>query len=123
DCGTGHIAAVLKKSDQEIHYHYQREESHNRSNAADDTVNKECVQKRICILHQSADPALEGLDPADQPVRDPCSHRSLGYVEHKEDHECKDRNTDDLMSNNSVDLILHIFVFCKDFSLLYLFYD
>ena len=27
------------------------------------------------------------------------------------------------MSNNSVDLILHIFVFCKDFSLLYLFYD
>ena len=27
------------------------------------------------------------------------------------------------MSNDSVDLILHIFVFCKDFSLLYLFYD
>ena len=27
------------------------------------------------------------------------------------------------MSNDSVDLILHILVFCKDFSLLCLFYD
>src|SRR5699024_644750 len=90
---------------------------------ADNTVNQDRIQQRVGVFHHSSCPALESFDPGNQPVGDPGTYCGLRYVEHQENDHCESRNTNDLIGDHCVDLILQVLILCKDFSLLNFLYN
>ena len=79
---TRHVSAVFQKCDQEVHYHYQRQETDYGANTTDDTVCQDRLQQRGSAIQQSGYISLERFDPAYEPVSDPWSHLRLGNPEY-----------------------------------------
>ena len=116
---TGHIAAVLQQSDEEIHDHNQGQETDHRHHTADHTVYQDRGEQRIGIRKQHCHPALYRLQKGDEAgnkravlqfhtLCDPCTQGGLGYVEHQKHHSSKNRNTQPLVCEDLIDGVSHI---------------
>ena len=123
DADTSHITTVFQKCDQEIHYHYQRQEANYGANTADDTVCQDCLQQWRTTFQQSGYISLECFDPAYEPVSDPWTQLGLGDPEHRPHNYGEDHDTNEFVCDNSIDLILRISFIRMYFTLLYFAYD
>ena len=47
---TRHVTAVFKKCDQEVHYHYQRQEAYYGTYTADDTISQYSLETRAGLF-------------------------------------------------------------------------
>ena len=117
---TGHVAAILQQSHQEVHDHHQGQESHHGDDTAHDTVNKQCLHDVGCTGDEATECLLSCFQPAHQRVGDPRADPRLRDLEHEEDHHSKDGDTQPLIGEDIVDFILGIFVTVKDLALLHL---
>ena len=113
NCNSGHIAALLKHCDKEVHYHNQRKEADYRANAADNTVNQQGGKKRMSILKKAADPLLEHFNETYKGVCDKRADPGLGNAKHKEHYQTEDWNAEPLVCKDLVDFIVYRAVSCK----------
>ena len=113
--GTGHITAVFQKGDQEVHYHYQRQESYPPAPTPPMIPSTSKAYRRgfAFSISPPTQPWKVSIQATSQSAIQVPRGR-LGYVEYQENDRRENGDTDDLVGDDTVDLILEVFIFGKD---------
>ena len=117
---TGHVTAILQQGHQEVHDHHQRQEAHHGNDAAYNTVHQQRLHNVRCAGDEAAQRLLTCFQPAYQRVGDPRAYPRLRDLKHEEDHHGKDGNTQPLVGEDIVDLILRVLFAAEHLALLHL---
>ena len=108
ECDTNHVSTVLKDGQEEEEDCHLRHESKYCSKSADDTVNNKADYKvaGAGILKESSCDFLNSTDKGIvRPVSNQGSDCGNGYVVNNEHNSNEDRDTEDTVRNDLVDLI------------------